>query len=503
MAEHSYIYADTVVIGGGTAGAAVAARLIQGTSQTVMLLESGPDYGAYAEQRWPPQLLDARSLPGSHDWGYVNEASTGRPRHPLERARVMGGCSSHNGCAAIWGSRVDYDGWAALGNTGWSADELLPFFKLANEMLRVKRISAAEITPWQQACLDTAPKIGIPHVADLNDLDEDIGMSTSPVNIMDGVRWNSAFAYLDALRGNGRLIIRPQTQVDRLRLEGSRVITVEAIGPGGPVTIEAGRVVVCAGTYGSPAILLRSGIGPDSELHALGIETKLDLAVGQNLHDHPAVYLKYSGTPQLVAAMQDFAAKGGILFSEQTIGKFRSKYCTTAYDLHLFPVGGQFTDGADAWEFLLPMANMVPLSRGSVQLTSTDPFATLKIDTAYLNDPEGRDLAILWNGIELVRDYARQMPLADLIGEEISPTVEYKNPEHVRRDNLHYYHAVGTCKMGPESDPSAVVDAHGKVHGVDNLYVADASIMPVVPRANTNIPALVVGERISAWLTKA
>jgi choline dehydrogenase len=501
MAEH--YHADTVVIGGGTAGAAVAARLVQDTSQTVMLIESGPDYGAFAEGRWPSPLLDARSLPGGHDWGYVNGSSTGRPDHLLERARVMGGCSSHNGCAAIWGSRVDYDGWAALGNEGWSADELLPFFRLATETLKVKRISSSEITPWQQACLDTAPKIGIPQVADLNDLDEDIGMSTSPVNIVDGVRWNSAFAYLDPLRGNDCLIIQPNTQVDRLRLEGNRVIAIEAIGPEGPLTIEADQVVVCAGTYGSPAILLRSGIGPDSELRRLGIETKLDLEVGRNLHDHPAVYLKYSGTPKLVAVMLDFAARGGILFSEQTIAKFRSKYCTSAYDLHLFPIGGQFMDTADSWEFLLPVANMIPLSRGSVQLTSADPFAPLKIDSAYLSDSEGRDLTILWNGIELVRDYACQTPLSDLIGEEISPTVDYKTAEDVPSDNLHYYHPVGTCKMGPESDPTAVVDTRGKAHGVDNLYVADASIMPVVPRANTNIPALVVGERIAAWLTQA
>ena len=501
MAQH--LFFDTVVIGGGTAGAAVAARLVQGTSQSVLLIEAGPDYGLLAEQCWPAPLLDARSLPGGHDWGYVNGAETGRPGHLLDRARVIGGCSSHNGCAAIWGSRVDYDHWAALGNPGWSADELLPFFKLANETLRVKRISPAEVTPWQQACLETAPKVGIPQVANLNDLEEDIGMSTSPVNIVDGVRWNSAFAYLDPVRGNERLTIYSRTQVDRVRLEGSRVHALEVIGRDGPLTIEAGRVVVCAGTYGSPAILLRSGIGPASELHLLGIETKLDRAVGKNLHDHPAVYLKYSGTPQLVAAMLDFAAKGGVLFSEQTIAKFRSKYCTTAYDLHLFPVGGQFTDTADHWDFLLPVANMTPLSRGSVQLSSTDPFASLRIDTAYLSDPEGHDLQILWNGIELVRDYACQPPLAKWIGEEISPTVNYRTPDDVRRDNLHYYHPVGTCKMGPESDPAAVVDARGKVHGVDNLYVADASIIPVVPRANTNIPALVVGERISAWLTQA
>lgn len=498
-----HLFADTVVIGGGTAGAAVAARLVQSTLQSVLLIESGPDYGLFTEQRWPQPLLDARSLPSGYDWGYTNGASTGRPGHLLDRARVMGGCSSHNGCAAIWGSRVDYDYWADLGNLGWSTDELLPFFKLANETLRVKRISSAEITPWQQACLDTAPKIGIPQVADLNNLDEDLGMSTSPVNIVDGVRWNTAFAYLDPVRGYERFTILAQTHVDQLRLDGNRVIALEVIGPEGRRTIEAGQVVVCAGTYGSPAILLRSGIGPSSDLQSLGIETKLDLAVGRNLQDHPAVYLKYSGTPQLVTAMMDFVAKGGILFSEQTIAKFRSKYCTSAYDLHLFPVGGQFTDVADEWDFLLPVANMTPCSRGSVQLTSVDPFATLKIDTAYLSDPDGRDLAILWNGIELIRDYACQSPLAEWIGQEISPTAEYKTPEDVRRDNLHYYHPVGTCKMGPESDPTAVVDARGKVHGVDNLYVADASIMPVVPRANTNIPALVVGERIAAWLAQA
>ena len=359
------LYADTVVIGGGTAGAAVAARLAQNTSQSVMLLESGPDYGAFAAGGWPSQLLDARSLPGGHDWGYINGARTGRPEHLLERARVIGGCSSHNGCAAIWGSRTDYDGWAALGNEGWSADDLLPFFRLAAETLRVKRISASEVTPWQQACLDTAPKIGIPQVDDLNNLDEDSGMSTSPVNILDGIRWNTAFAYLDPLRGNQRLTIRSQTQADRFQLEGNRIRSLEAVGPDGPLTIEAEWFILCAGTYGSPAILLRSGIGPEADLHALGIETKLELPVGRNLHDHPAVYLKYSGTPQLVAAMLEFAAQGSILFSEQTIAKFRSKYCTAAYDLHLFPVGGQFTDTADSWEFLLPVANMTPLSRGA------------------------------------------------------------------------------------------------------------------------------------------
>jgi choline dehydrogenase len=496
-------YADTVVVGGGTAGAAVASRLAQTSSRSVLLLEAGPDYGAFNQNRWPADLLDARSLPLSHDWGYTNASTTGRPQHLLERARVMGGCSAHNGCAAIWGSRADYDGWAALGNPGWSADELRPIFQRAHQTLRVKRITEAEITPWQRACLLAAVQSGIPLVDDLNDLDQDVGMSTSPVNIQDGIRWNTAFAYLDPVRDSGQLQIQGRTTVSQLRFDQGRVTALDVLGPEGTETIEAGQVVLCAGTYGSPCVLLRSGIGPADDLRVLGITPILNLAVGQNLHDHPAAYLKYSGTPRLVKAMEDFVAQGGVLFSEQTIAKFRSLYCRTAFDLHLFPVGGQFTEGASEWEFLLPVANMTPLARGAVRLTSVDPLAAPLIDTRYLSDPAGQDAAILLNGIEIVRDYARQPALAGLIGEELPPTVGYVDAESLRRDNLHYYHPVGTCKMGPESDKTAVVNPRGKVHGVDNLYVADAAIMPVIPRANTNLPALVVGERIAEWLGQA
>src|SRR5688572_21426183 len=253
MAEH--LYADTVVIGGGTAGAAVAARLAQGASQSVMLLESGPDYGAFAEGNWPPQLLDARSLPGGHDWGYVNESSTGRPEHLLDRARVIGGCSSHNGCAAIWGSRVDYDGWADMGLAGWSSAELLPLFARAAERLRVRRYAQPEVTPFQQACLDAAQAAGIPLTADLNDFAQDEGMAPSPVNIYDGTRWNAAFAYLDPVRDRPNLIIAGGSTADCLEIENGVATSLRYVGPDGPGEISAGRFVAAGGAYGSPAIL--------------------------------------------------------------------------------------------------------------------------------------------------------------------------------------------------------------------------------------------------------
>ena len=204
------------------------------------------------------------------------------------RARVIGGCSSHNGCAAIWGSRVDYDGWAALGNPGWSTDELRPLFEAGSERLRVRIPEPAEITPFQRASLDAAVDAGIPRVADLNNLDENLGMAPSPANIANGVRWNTAFAYLDAVRERSNLTIVGNATCDRLEIKSGRVSAIVVAGRDGPVRVEAGRVVVAAGTYGSPAILARSGIGDPRELRAAGITATHDLpGVGRNLHDHP------------------------------------------------------------------------------------------------------------------------------------------------------------------------------------------------------------------------
>ena len=257
-------FADTVVIGGGTAGAAVAGLLAQHSDQSVLLLEAGPDYGPFAAGRWPSELTDAVTIPMSHDWGYDSGKLYAPRVVDYARARVIGGCSSHNGCAAIWGSRVDYDGWAALGNPGWSTDELRPLFEAGSERLRVRIPEPAEITPFQRGALDAAVEAGIPRVADLNNLDENLGMAPSPANIANGVRWNTAFAYLDAVRERSNLTIVGNATCDRLEIKSGRVSAIVVSGRDGPVRVEAGRVVVAAGTYGSPAILARSGIGDPS-----------------------------------------------------------------------------------------------------------------------------------------------------------------------------------------------------------------------------------------------
>lgn len=492
-------YADTVVIGAGTAGSAVAGLLAERGDQSVLLLEAGPDYGPRDSGRWPPELLDARALPTSHDWGYDSGATWAHRSLPFERARVVGGCSAHNGCAEIWGSRIDYDAWVALGNPGWSTEDLLPLFRAGAERLRVRRYATAEITPFQAACLAAAAGAGIPLVDDLNDLDADVGMATSPVNIVDGVRWNAAFAYLDPVRVGGRLTVAGETLVDHLILRGGRAEGVAAIRHGARYSVRAGRVVLCGGAYGSPALLLRSGVGAAAELRELGITVQLELpGVGRNLHDHPVGGLIYAGTPELERRMREFAAAHWTP-EEQTIAKARSSRCDSGFDIHLFPIGGP-EPGGEGWRWIFPFACMTPRSRGSVRLSGMDPNATLRIDHGYLSDPQGEDMQVMLDALELSRRLAAQPPLADLLGSEVFPGASTRERSELANllasFCLHYAHPVGTCRMGPADQPETVAGADGKVHGLDNVYVADAAVMPVIPRANTNMPTLVVALRV-------
>jgi len=500
-------HADTIVIGGGTSGAVVSGLLTELTEQTVLVLEAGPDFGPFDSGRWPTDLRNARLLGTSCDGGYTSEATYPDRTVAFERAKVIGGCSAHNGCAAIWGSRIDYDAWAASGLAGWSADDLLPHFREANRRMRVRTYTADEVTPFQQAAIDAAVANGVPHAADLNDLDDPVGISASPVNIHDGIRWNTAFAYLDPVRHHPHLTIVGGVTVDRVDLSNGAVSAVIAHTPSGPVRIETQRVVIAGGTYESPAVLLRSGIGPADELRALGIPVVLDRAgVGRNLHDHPSVSLRYAGTPELEAQMIAFGNQRWRP-EEQSIAKLRSAHHpanTPGFDLHFYPVGGPDPADPARWRWAFPVACMTPHSRGAVTLRSANAGDRPCIDHRYLSDPAGHDHAVLADGVRIAREIIATDPMRSLIGDELEPGPAISRPDAldawISDTVAHYYHPVGTCAMGPASDPAAVTDAAGKVHGIDGLFVADCSIMPVVPRANTNIPAVVVGERIGRLL---
>ncbi|MGH6939087.1 GMC family oxidoreductase [Hypericibacter sp.] len=495
---------DTLILGGGTAGCALAGLIAERSSDSILLLEAGPDYGPLRDGRWPRELLDARRLPVSHDWGYDSGPFLPGRRVAYERARVIAGCSAHNGCSAVWGTQWDYDGWADSGNPGWSAGEVLPLLQTVDRRLKVRRYANSEIPPYQRAVFEAACAAGFPASADMNDLAEDEAVAYCPVNNQRGIRWNTAFAYLDAARGRRGLTTQGGALIVRLLIERGRVAGAEAIVDGVTTIVRARRTILAAGAYGSPAILLRSGIGDPKALEPLGIRVEHALpGVGRNLQDHPAVAVAFPGSPAL-EEMSAVFERGNWTPEELVIVKARSRLATESFDIHLFSEGGRVADGSDAWRWQIYAAGLLPRSRGEVRLASLDPAAAPLIDHRHLSDAEDGDLAVLADGVEIIKRIAAQPPLGSLLGAPIADPVRGDRrglEAWIRSQVVHYWHPVGTCAMGSDPDEGAVVDARGRLHGLADGYVADASIMPRIPRANTNIPTVLVAERIASWLT--
>jgi len=493
--------AEVIVVGGGTSGAVVAGRLAE-QGVDVLVLEAGPDPGPYGDPRWPVDLLDATRLPTSHDWGFHSGDTYPDRVVPFERAKVLSGCSAHNGAVQTWGHRIDYDGWAALGNPGWSTDELLPLFERASRRLRVRTYGVPELTPWQRAWYEAGPNAGLPWLKDLNDLDEGVGIAPESVNIVNGIRWNSAFAYLDPVRDRGNLTIVGDAMVDRVLIRNGRTVGVSVLYEGELLNIACDCVVLAGGTFCSPAVLLRSGVGPAGQLRALDIRQVLELpGVGANLHDQPFIMLRWQGSESMERAMAAQAARGWTP-DEQAMAKAASSFERDAFDMHMLPYSPTHLFGERSWH--AGIGALCPRSRGSVWLTSRDPAVLPGVDHRFLTDPEGHDAKVLAEGITLLREMAEDTKLAPILGRELRPGPDIASPDalvaFVEQNPNSYWHPVGTCKMGPASDPDAVVDARGAVRGLDGCFVADCAVMPFVPRATTAMPAVVIAERIAGLM---
>ncbi|UQN08268.1 GMC family oxidoreductase [Deinococcus sp. QL22] len=485
---------DTLVIGGGTGGAAFAGTLAAHSGESVLLLEAGPDYGARADGQWPHDLLDARSIPLSHDYDLHTQTGASGAALDLPRARVLGGCSSHNGCTASIGAHLDYDEWAAWGNAGWSSTDVTPLLHWARDRFRVRRYRLDELTVPQRAFVEAGLAAGLPYADDLDTLEAAEGIGPMPVNVVNGVRWNSAFAFLDPVRQQPNLTVVGRAEVQRLVIENGAARGAVVRTSEGETLIHAGRVVVCAGAYHSPALLLRSGVGPADELRALEIDVVLDLpGVGRHLLDHSCIQLNFAGQPGLLGLLAERPWSP----DEQTVGRARSSRCDDGpYDIHVFMVAGSNSGHPELPPISLYGGAMRALSEGRVTLAPDLDVTRPLIDHCYGTDPGGYDRQVLREAADLLLDMASRAELAEVLGQRVILNGQDDPLAHI----VNYCHPAGSCKMGPSSDPQAVVDPRGQVHGVQGLYVADASIMPAISRGNINLPTAMIGARVAAFL---
>ena len=489
--------ADVLIVGGGSAGAVLAARLSEDPARTVLLLEAGP---AYAPDAFPAAILDASTFPvPDHDWNYTSRATDQAPSISNPRGKVLGGSSAVNAGVALRARPGDFARWGEHGADGWSFAEVLPAYRRLENTpvgadayhgrtgpLPVRQRSDQELPPALAGFINAATAQGFKRVRDFNGAEQD-GVDSEPFNVVDGVRQNTALAYLTAeVRQRPNLTIHGGVTVDRVLFEGTTATGVVAADG---AVYQSGEVILSGGAYGSAAILLRSGVGPADDLRALGIQVVADLPVGRRLQDHPfftvvyALELAYAATGTATTALLWTAS------SEAAAGELDLHIVAACVPQAPFsPTGGIVA---------LSVAVVQPESVGSLQLASRDPEDAPLIDDNYLSTE--RDNRRMLEGARLARALGRQGAFAPFLAAELMPedAVDDNALAAVIPASLTTYgHPVATVAMGGPDDPGAVVDPVGAVKGVSGLRVVDASIIPEIPSVPTNLTVIMLAEHI-------
>ncbi|BEN05865.1 MULTISPECIES: GMC family oxidoreductase [Serratia] len=490
---------DVVIVGGGSAGAVMAARLSENPARRVLLLEAGHSYAPYDYPRLiaDSDVLGANGNP-EFEWGYRTEP--GYVSHAIGaiRGKVLGGSSGVNGAVAIRARPEDFNRWDL---PGWGYQDLLPAFKkletrhgLHDRAIHgdsgpfpVVQLTLDDITPMQRAFVAATRANGYDAIDDFDGPSAN-GVGPYPMNIVNGVRVNTGMAYLDEkTRARDNLTLRADTLVDRVIFDGQHAIGVRlASGE----EIHAAEVILSAGTYGSAAVLMRSGIAPAQQSKRLGIPVVADLPVGENLVDHPFYYNAYAARPDVIGSQSPvIGAKLWTHSSQAEPGELDLHITAT----HLFP-HDQSPTGVG---FVLAVALTRPQSTGRVWLESRDPAAAPHIDLNFL--AQENDRVRLLEGVKLARKIGQTAPLSTLVHSELAPAAD--SDEAILASMVAtldtYHHPTSSAPMGNAGEPKAVVDLQGRVHGVYGLRVVDASIFPDVPSVATNVTTIATAEHIA------